>query len=163
MKLALAIGALLAGITGAHATDDLYIVNNGNDANFVASSITGSDNSLYIDQTYDGTGLANQVKLNFTGDLNGGPLHSSFTGAAARSGLTAGNIVQVGNDNMVDLFIRGSSNLFASTQIGSSNALTAQITGNYNQAAVFQMGAGNTASVVQNGNGNSLTIIQRTY
>jgi hypothetical protein len=162
MKLALAAIVLFAGITAAQANDGLYIATNGNESNFVAAAITGNDNSLYIDQTYDGSGLTNQVKLNITGDLNGGPLHSSFTGAARSSGLTPGEIVQVGHDNLVDLFIKGSSNLFSSTQIGSANTLTAQITGNYNQAAVYQSGVGNTASIFQNGNGNSVTIIQRS-
>ena len=163
MKVALATLALLAGITAAQANDGLYITDNGNEGNLVSSAINGDDNSLYIDQSYDGSGLRNQVKLTFAGDLNGGPLHSTFTGATARSGLTPGNIVQVGHDNVVDLFIKGNSNLFAATQIGSANTLTAQITGNYNQSAVYQMGVGNTAAIVQNGTGNSLTIIQRAH
>jgi hypothetical protein len=163
MKAVLPTLALLAGITAAQADDGLYIADNGNEGNLVSSEITGADNSLYVDQTYDGSGLRNQVKLTFAGDLNGGPLHSSFTGATARSGLAPGDIVQVGHDNLVDLFIRGNSNLFAAAQIGSANTLTAQITGNYNQTAVYQMGIGNVAAIVQNGNGNSLTIIQRAH
>ena len=165
MKLFLATIALLASGAAAHATDGLYITNNNADeatSNLVAASITGNNNSLHIDQTYDGLGLGNQVRLTISGDLNGGPLQSTFTGRAASSGLTAGSIVQVGHDNMVDLFIAGSSNLFASTQIGGANTLTAQMIGNYNQTAVYQTGVGNTASVIQSGNGNSLTIIQRS-
>ena len=164
MRLFLTTIALIASISAAHAADGLYITTNdaGAASNGVMSAVSGSKNSLYIDQVYDGLGFGNQVKLVFTGNLNGGGPQELFTGTAAASGLTPGRIIQSGHGNLVDLFIDGNSNLFSSTQLGSANTLTAQTTGNYNQTAVLQMGVGNTASVMQNGNGNSLTIIQRS-
>jgi len=163
----LLVGMLLAGLSGEPALansglNDLYIVNNDGDSNLATLTVTGSDNLLSIVQRHDGLGGANSLSVNLDGDLNGGPLGSSFDGLVSGLGLTPGHIEQAGHGNAITVSVTGTSNLFAMSQMGSGNTLSASITGSNNQVAVRQAGAGNSVSLVQNGNGNILSVVQQS-
>jgi hypothetical protein len=163
MKSALALLVFLVpGIAagGAQANGGLYLTADYNSAKL---TLTGDQNALSVDQTFDGLGGPNLLSVDISGNSNGGPSGAAFGTSLAVTGLAPGLLVQTGHDNSISVTVAGSQNLFAAAQVGSHNELTGTVIGNNNQAAVLQSGSGNTVSFVQNGNGNSLTVIQRSY
>lgn len=158
---------LLAGLSvepafASSGLNDLYIVNKDGDSNLATLTVTGSDNRLAVVQDHDGLAGANSLSVALDGDLNGGPLGSSFDGPLSGLGLSPGHIEQAGHDNAITVRVTGTSNLFAMSQAGSGNTLSAQITGSNNQVAVRQAGTGNFLSLIQNGNGNILSVVQQS-
>lgn len=165
MKSLLGISVIAAAVLMSSAAlasnNPLYIVSNNDALNFAAIDFVGNDNSLSIEQDFNGQSGSNTVRGRITGDQNG-LIGSSFGGSLSlATGLVPGKITQSGHDNMISLQVTGNQNLFAMSQTGSFNTLTASMIGNNNQAAILQMGTGNYASFSQNGNGNMLSIVQR--
>ncbi len=158
-----AIAALLTATTGAMASNELVLLTHDEFLNRAEIAITGNDNRLIISQEHTGGVGLNSVTATINGDLNGGPLGASFTGAALATGLQPGTIRQSGFNNTMAISVEGTSNLFAFAQIGSGNALHASITGHSNQAAVTQVGTNNYAGFSQNGIGNIVSISQVSW
>jgi len=154
---------VLMTATAATASNELVLLNQDVLLNQAQVDIAGAGNRLIISQEHTGGAGANIVTATINGDLNGGPLGASFTGAALASGLQPGTIVQSGFNNAMTIKVDGTSNLFAFSQNGSGNRLDASIAGYGNQAAVVQTGTDNYASFSQNGVGNIVSISQHSW
>ncbi|SKA26845.1 hypothetical protein [Consotaella salsifontis] len=162
MRACLAVAALLTAFPAA-AENSLVILSDPGPLNATELTVAGSGNSLMILQEAPLNAAAmNSIRVSLTGNGNGGPAGSSFTGAALRSGLTPGSLTQKGQGNLVSLGVIGSHNLFAMLQQGDGNTIAASISGTGNQAAVQQFGGRNYASFSQTGMGNNVSIIQRS-
>lgn len=157
-----AVAALLISASGAAAENELVLISPEAFGNKVQVSMTGNGNRLEVAQELTAVGT-NSITASIQGDLNGGPLGASFTGAALRTGLRPGSLTQRGFNNSMTVNVNGTSNLFAFSQTGSGNSLQASITGHANQAAVVQVGMNNYASFSQNGVGNIVSITQRSW
>jgi hypothetical protein len=147
----------------ASAANNLYIASNDEFANVALFNVTGSQNALAVTQNHRSGLGSNRLAITITGDLNGGPLSSTFAPTLAATGLRPGEIVQDGFANNASLEIDGHDNTFAISQVGSGNTLTASIVGNSNQAAIAQYGSGNSVTFTQNGFGNMLSVVQRSW
>lgn len=161
--IATACATILMSATAATASNELVLLSERDFVNRADVTINGNDNRLVISQEHTGGGGANTITATINGDLNGGPLGASFTGAALRSGLRPGTLSQRGFDNSMTIEVNGSSNLFAFAQSGSGNVVRASITGHDNQAAVIQAGVNNFAAFSQNGIGNIVSITQQSW
>lgn len=157
------ISAVLLMPAGAANANELVLLNEDGLSNHALATMEGSGNRLEIVQQHTGGLGANSIIVAIHGDLNGGPLGASFSGAATRTGLQPGRLMQEGFNNAMTIAVNGSGNLFAASQIGSGNSLRGSITGNANQAAVMQTGIGNHAGFSQNGTGNIVSIVQRSW
>lgn len=159
----LGAAALLLVPSVATANNKLILLNNDQFLNKVYVAVEGGSNALEILQEHTGGAGANTLAAAITGDFNGGPLGSSFTGAAKSIGMRPGTLTQSGFNNSMNLTVNGSHNLFAFAQIGSGNVLHGSVTGHSNQAAVLQSGNNNHAVFSQNGTGNLVSITQRSW
>lgn len=157
------LAGALAVATPALAINEMVLLNPDDLSNLVVVDITGDENRLFIDQTAPGPGAGNSVRITIHGNRNGGPVGSSFSGAAALSGLSPGQITQTGLGNDIALDVQGDSNLFAVAQIGNDNSVQGKIVGTANQVAVVQVGHQNFASFSQNGVGNIINIRQTSW
>ncbi|MCY0094042.1 hypothetical protein [Hoeflea ulvae] len=163
--LSLGVAALLAASvlpSSANQIDQIQTPATGNELELL---VTGDDNMLSIEQIHDSNGGLNQINLEIVGNANGGfgqdwnqPLQSMES-----VGLQPGTIIQEGHENLIDLQILGSSNLFAAIQRGSGNTLSGTITGSGNQVASVQLGTGNSFAFSQTGNGNSIAVFQKSW
>lgn len=156
-----AVLALSAG--AAWAKNELVILTQEDLFNDAQIVFEGNFNSLQILQEHTGGAGANVISATITGDGNGGPVGSAFTGAALGASLEPGTLTQQGFDNSMVINVVGTDNLFAFAQNGSGNRLSASINGMNNQAAVLQVGLNNHASFSQNGIGNTVNIVQRSW
>lgn len=80
-----AVCAAAAGLmtsTGAMAKNELVLLTRDEFLNHAEISIDGSSNRLVISQEHTGGIGLNTITATINGDLNGGPLGASFTGAA---------------------------------------------------------------------------------
>lgn len=153
----------LTATAAASASNELVLLSHDEFMNSAQIAIGGNDNRLVISQEHTGGIGFNSITTAITGDLNGGPLGSSFSGAALAGGLQPGTLRQSGFNNTMAITVEGTSNLFAFAQIGSGNMIRASITGHSNQAAVMQTGINNHASFSQNGIGNIVSISQVSW
>lgn len=154
--------ALLA-MQDAHAANELILITNNTVTNSAVLDVIGYGNRLEIQQNVTSSPLGNSIQVQIHGNLNGGPSGSSFTGAALRSGLTPGSLVQNGFGNSMSFNVSGSNNLFAAAQYGNSNMITASIAGSGNQSSVVQNGNGNFAGFSQTGFDNTVSITQTSW
>ena len=161
--IAAAFATVLISVGGAAASNELVLVTGDQILNRAAIAIEGNDNRLTITQEHTGGGGLNAIAATIRGDLNGGPLGATFTGAARLAGLEPGTLTQRGFNNTMAIEVEGNANLFAFAQVGSGNMLQASITGHANQAAVFQEGMNNFASFSQHGIGNIVSITQHSW
>ena len=151
---ALSAAAILAGAAGAAPLP-------GND--ILLTAITGADNLLFITQDNAAAAIPgaapNHMRITIDGDRNGGAAdwRDRLMGQA---GLAAGELVQRGFGNRLDLTVTGSDNLFAMSQTGTANRIAGTVTGHFNQAAVTQTGTGNSLSFSQTGSGNMIVVSQ---
>lgn len=127
--------------------------------------IDGDSNTLNVWQA----GISNnQITADIYGDDNNtaGNFSGAAAGALGISGLQAGDLVQIGYNNDIDLNVgtagaESNDNLFAFRQYGSDNAIEATIKGgDNNQAVIVQAGSSNFTSLVQNGSNNNAGITQ---
>jgi hypothetical protein len=169
MKFGLALLAIVSSATLATTlparadTNSLSLMSEPELANVATLDVNGDYNRLQISQDFNGSGPGNSLSLRIDGDLNGGPLGTSFSAPLAAVGLSPGQISQSGSGNAMSIRVSGSGNLFAALQSGSSNMLTAAMIGHNNQASVAQYGSGNILSFTQNGTGNILSVVQRAW
>lgn len=161
--LALAAAGVVFSAHTASAKDELVVLTENDLFNVATVEMGGDGNRLQILQEHTGRMGANTIEATIVGAGNGGPLGSSFTGAALQSGLQPGSLVQVGFDNAMTISVEGSHNLFAFAQTGSGNRLSASVTGLGNRAAVAQYGINNRAGFSQNGTGNMISITQISW
>ena len=159
--LAIVCGAAFAA--PASAKNDLELLGDGNLNNITMIDFTGNGNRLEILQEFTGGTGSNTIRASIDGDFNGGPVGSSFSGAALLPGLEPGSLTQSGFDNAIAMNVEGSYNLFAFAQNGNGNRISATITGSNNQAAVLQEGTNNYAAFSQIGVGNLVSIVQRSW
>ena len=150
----------LLAASPASAANDVLLRDPDNLDNLATLNISGDLNVLMIEQTLTGGSDANSVTVSVSGNRNGGPQGSSFTGTPAQSGLTPGALIQSGFGNVMTVSVTGDDNLFAFSQVGNRNNIQATMIGYSNQAAVSQVGNGNFASFTQNGVGNMVNIRQ---
>jgi len=154
--LAAAAAAMLAGAVGAAP-----LPLPGND--ILLTAIAGADNLLFITQDNAAAAVPgaapNGMQIRIDGDRNGGAAdwRDRLMGQA---GLAAGELVQRGFGNRLDLTVTGSDNLFAMSQTGTANRIAGTVTGHFNQAAVTQAGTGNSLSFSQTGAGNMIVVSQ---
>lgn len=136
--------------------------------NLATVSIVGDDNVLDILQQGDNEGLFG-VSVTIDGSGNNsagaGAFASLFGGALTASGLSAGQIVQQGTDNLINIKVGNLSpssdnNLFAFKQTGDGNTVNGTINGDGNQALVFQSGDSNTTNFTQTGGNNYVVVTQ---
>src|SRR5690606_19627611 len=106
--------------------------------------VTGDNNTLSIEQIHDMSGGLNQINLEIVGNGNGGYGQGWNQPLQASTGLMPGTIIQEGHENLIDLKIMGSSNLFAAIQKGARNTLSGTISGTSNQVSSVQLGTGNS-------------------
>ncbi|WP_102957648.1 hypothetical protein [Mangrovicella endophytica] len=162
VRACLAIGAMLMSFPAA-AENSLVILSAPNLLNVADLTITGNGNQLsLLQETSLDAAAANTIRVSISGNGNGGPAGSVFSGAALSSGLMPGSLTQTGQGNLASLDVIGSRNLFAMLQQGSHNMITGSISGTGNQAAVQQFGGNNFASFSQSGTGNNISITQRS-
>jgi hypothetical protein len=138
--------------------------------NIADVDVTGSTNLLSISQNGDNNGVGQGVKVVINGSGNNSAGAGSFASplfdaALTASSLAAGDIVQNGNNNSVDIQVGNltpgsDNNLFAFRQQGNSNTLVGTINGDANQALVFQNGSSNTTNFTQNGGNNYAVVTQ---
>lgn len=136
--------------------------------NLATVSITGDSNLLDILQEGDNEGLYGVlVTIDGSGNnsLAAGPFDGLFGSALTASGLSAGQVVQQGTDNLIDIKVgnlvpASDNNLFAFRQTGNDNAINGTINGDANQAVVYQSGNSNTANFTQTGGENFLLVLQ---
>lgn len=161
--IAAACAAMLMSAGGASAvSNELVLLSGKQFLNSAEIVMEGDGNRLEISQEHASGGL-NTIIATIRGDLNGGPLGATFTGAARLTGLQPGTLTQSGFGNAMTVEVEGSGNLFAFAQIGNGNTLRASITGHSNQAAVLQTGMNNFASFSQHGIGNIVSITQHSW
>jgi hypothetical protein len=162
MRACLAVGTLLLSWPAA-AENALVILSSATSLNSSELLVSGNNNQLTILQEAPlGAAGGNSIRVSLSGNNNGGPEGSTFTGAALTSGLMPGSLTQQGQNNTMSLDVIGSSNLFAMLQQGDNNAVVGSITGSNNQAAIQQIGGNNFASFFQTGMGNNVSITQRS-
>lgn len=158
------IMGLSLGAPGLCQAEPLTILPDSLTSNRAEITMVGNDNVLTILQEVPlSAPAANSIRVRVSGDRNGGPVGSSFRGAALSSGLMPGVMMQWGSENRIDLMVDGSDNLFAVSQAGTANQLVASIVGNGNQSTVQQLGTGNIAAFSQTGNGNIVSITQTSW
>ena len=158
----LVAGVVLASAP-AQANNELVILPQPEFSNSLMLDMSRSLNAVSVLQPHQGPGAAKVIDVSIEGDFNGGPLGTSFTGAASSVGLTSGSITQSGFDNHITASVTGSRNLFAFAQDGGGNRLTASISGIANQAAVSQTGFNNVVGLSQSGIGNMISISQTSW
>ncbi len=163
IALAVCAAAAISATAAAAGNNELVLLSQDEFLNRAEVAITGNQNRLMISQEHTGGIGLNTITATINGDLNGGPLGASFTGAARQTGLQPGKLSQYGFNNAMTIEVNGNSNLFAFSQNGSGNTLRASITGYENQAAVMQTGVNNFASMTQNGIGNIVSITQNSW
>ena len=163
--LSLGVTALLAGGVSQSSANQIEQVQSPVAGNELELLITGNDNSLSIEQIHDMSGGLNQISLEIVGSGHGsfGQDWNQPLQLQASFDLQPGMIVQDGHENLIDLQILGSSNLFAAIQKGSGNTLSGTITGSGNQVASIQLGTGNSFAFSQTGNGNSIAVFQKSW
>lgn len=137
-------------------TSDITINGGTNQLNVLQAGFGGGDN-----------GRNNKVLVDIYGHSNNaGDFDPALSAALEASDLAAGDLVQFGTNNLIDLnvgttFSDSSSNTFAFGQYGSDNEIYVTIKGGSgNQAVIVQGGDNNFASLTQNGSNNIAGISQ---
>lgn len=160
----LATAALLAfAVNAAHAANDIHLITTDETANAAFLDVEGNGNTLSIVQDNSGYASGNTLNLSITGNFNGGPLGSKFSGAALVAGLEPGTISQQGSENSISMDVLGSGNLFAVAQRGVANIVTASIAGTSNQSSIYQAGNNNVVGFSQSGMGNIVSVTQTSW